>query len=226
VRVATWNIRHAAPAGRRVDHLGFAAAIATLDVEVLGLQEVDRRVVRSGFRDQSALAGRLTGMQDWFGRTRRLGGIGEYGNTLLTRTSPAWVTRQRLPAVGEPRGVIVARVPTSIGPVTVATTHLQNRRVGRPDEAPDQLAVLLARLDRFPGPQLLMGDLNLHPDRVEPIARAAGFTPVDSDPTFCADLPSERIDWLLLRGLVARRSWVPDLRASDHRPLVAELAPS
>jgi endonuclease/exonuclease/phosphatase family metal-dependent hydrolase len=57
VRLATFNVLHGrAPADGRVDLDRFASAVATLDADVLALQEVDRSQSRSGSADLTALA--------------------------------------------------------------------------------------------------------------------------------------------------------------------------
>ena len=59
----------------------------------------------------------------------------------------------------EPRAAMVARIDTPLGPLTVANTHLSfvpgwNRM---------QLRRLIRDLRGFPGPRVLMGDLNMTP---------------------------------------------------------------
>jgi len=55
MRVATFNILHGrSPVDDRVDIPRFAAAVASLDPDVLALQEIDRNQARSGHVDQTA----------------------------------------------------------------------------------------------------------------------------------------------------------------------------
>ncbi|HRI97143.1 MAG TPA: endonuclease/exonuclease/phosphatase family protein [Nocardioides sp.] len=57
MRVATFNILHGrSPADGVVDLERFAAAIASLDSDVLALQEVDRNQPRSQHADLTAVA--------------------------------------------------------------------------------------------------------------------------------------------------------------------------
>ena len=234
MRFATFNIRHGLPPGRTdVDHRALAAAVTHLDADLVGLQEVDRGTPRVGGSDQAGLVARATGMTAHFGRAIRLG-AGEYGNALLVRGEVLDVVELPMPAEGEDRMAILARVvdPTDSAPGHAATewcvavTHLQNQRRGRPDEAPDQLEVVLDALDRLasPGtPAVLLGDLNMGPDRVEPILVARGFRWAVGPPTFPSHRPRERIDWIAVRGAVVEAVIVPDVRVSDHRPLVAQV---
>lgn len=62
MRLGTWNVLHgAATPDGPVDLDRFAAAVAGLDVDVLGLQEVDRDQPRSGEADLTDLAARAMG---------------------------------------------------------------------------------------------------------------------------------------------------------------------
>lgn len=219
MRVATYNIRHGAPPNRRADHAGMRAAVSSLGADVVALQEVDRRVVRTWFRDQPRLAARAAGLQPWFGPARSIGVFGRYGNALLLPPGPAQVLVRPLPSVGEPRVALFARVRVAGTLVTVVGTHLQNSA-----EAAAQLDGLLDEVRRWPEPWVLMGDLNLGADDVEPRFAAAGLEPVPSPPTFPAQRPRSRIDWIGVRGFVIDAVGVPDLQASDHRPIVAELS--
>ena len=189
---------------------------------MIGLQEVDRHVVRSYFVDQTARVARALGMHGTFGESRWLLG-GRAGNALITRTRPRQVQIIDLPRSpgGDGRSAIVALVDTSLGELTVAVTHLQND----PSAAEGQLEVLLDALDeRRAGngsPAVLLGDLNLAPDAVLPCLAARGWTAVDVPPSFPSDVPDQRIDWIVLRGLECTGVEVPDVRSSDHRPVVA-----
>ncbi|MHB1137957.1 MAG: endonuclease/exonuclease/phosphatase family protein [Microthrixaceae bacterium] len=223
MRVATYNIRHGAPPGRCVALGGTGAAVASLRADVVALQEVDRHVFRSWWRDQPRHLARAIGGSAHFAAARSLGPFGRYGNALLVRGE---VQRERvleLPSKGEQRVALLLRARLGDERVTVVSTHLQNRRKGRPAEAPDQLDHLLRELQGWPTPWVLMGDLNLRADTVVPRLVDAGLTPVDTAATFPSDGPSIRIDWIAVRDLAVVSAQVPDLRASDHRPIVADL---
>ena len=61
----------------------------------------------------------------------------------------------------EPRAAMVARLDTPLGPMTVANTHLSFV----PGWNRVQLRHLVRDLRGFPGPRVLMGDLNMTPPR-------------------------------------------------------------
>lgn len=232
MRFATFNIHHGVPPGRtEVDQPWLCAAVDELAADVVGLQEVDRATARTGGLDQPAMLARATGMAAHFGRAIRLGG-GGYGNVVLVRGEVVEVSNLHLPSHNEDRMAILARVaPTGSGtgvddrPWWVAVTHLENRRRGGPDDGPAQLEAVLEGLDRLAGSEraVLLGDLNMGPDRVEPALAARGYRPAIGPPTFPSHRPRERIDWIAVRGAGVDAVWVPDVRVSDHRPLVADL---
>jgi len=223
VRVATYNIRHGAPEGRGADSTAMAAAVASLDADVVALQEVDRHVVRSYFVDQARVAAQRNAATAHFAPVRCMGPGGTYGNALLVRGRTLTRRDMTLPSRGEPRGAVFARVAIGDTELTVVATHLQNRRRGQSSEAPDQLAHLFDELARWPEPWCVMGDLNLRSDTVVPMAGTAGLTAVEAGATFPAHSPRLDLDWILLRGLSVASVDVPDLRTSDHRPVVVGL---
>lgn len=218
-----------------VDHRGLVEAVRSLDADVVGLQEVDRHVPRSWWRDQARLLAGRCGHRVLWAPARRLGGWGTYGNALLHRGE---VVRHRvlpLRSTGEPRCALVARLELtgqrvgqraeeeSCDELTVAVTHLQNPSPRRPDEAVGQLVEVTEELARWPEPWLLLGDLNLGPELVEPILAGADLRPVPSGMTFPSSSPRQRIDWVAVRGLEVVSAHVPAVTASDHRPVVATL---
>ena len=109
--------------------------------------------------------------------------------------------------------------------LTVGATHLQNQRPSdpQPPEALAQLQALLDALTSRPPPWVLLGDLNLGPVEVVPVVEGAGLTAIVETPTFPSVTPQESIDWIAVGGADVVSTEVPDVRTSDHRPLVAVL---
>ena len=118
----------------------------------------------------------------------------------------------------EPRVAVVARLETSLGPLTVANTHLSfvpgwNRL---------QLRRIVAALRGLPGPCLMVGDLNLTSAAAQ---RCSGLRTLAAAPTFPADRPTRQLDHVLTDdpGLTVRHRDTPLMPISDHRPLVVDL---
>lgn len=226
MRVATFNIHHGAPARGPVDHQAMTRACASLRADVLAVQELDARTPRSRGVNQVARIAAATGSTAWFEPTRRIGLVGRYGIALFARGRLLERRRLDLPCAPgrEPRVAQLARVAVAEGDVTVAATHLQNPREGEsPPEAVSQLERLLDALRDRPRPWVLLGDLNLEPDQAGELIAAAGLEPVVAGPTFPAQRPHGRIDWIAVAGARVVGSSVPAVMVSDHRPLVADL---
>lgn len=208
LRVATFNIQHGRGRGGRVDVESLAVGCATLDADVLALQEVDVVVPRSGRVDEAALVADAAGMHVVFGPTYAIEG-GQYGNALLSREPIDDVEHVALPVPGkgEPRAAIVARTFA----MTVAATHFSVRRLAHPG----QLSAVLVALARRPSPRLLLGDLNHNPDALD------GYQVAGGGPTWPASFPRRRLDHVAVAGLTIESVEVVRLPVSDHRAVVA-----
>jgi endonuclease/exonuclease/phosphatase family metal-dependent hydrolase len=249
VRLATWNILH----GRsledgQVDVARLRAAVAGLDADVLGLQEVDRGQDRSHGMDLTealapagahwrfapALLGTPGGA--WRAATDLPETGPAYGVALVTRLPvQAWdvlrlaPARLRAPVLlpgtrrvlwlrDEPRVALAATVHGPYGPWTVATTHLSF--------VPGWNIAQLRRIARWlagkPGPRILLGDLNLPAGLA---GRASGWLPLARHATHPASRPRVQLDHVLGDGPlpVVRESQSLRLSLSDHCALVVDL---
>ena len=227
IRVASFNILH----GQRADRSGevdvpmLRRSAAGLRADLLALQEVDVGVPRSGRVDQAAAVADATGLEVVFGKAARVGGVGKYGNALLARGPIRDVEVVPLPRArhsNEPRSMIVAEVVLEgVGAVSVVATHLS---IHRP-EVHDQLSAAVAALVDRPPPRLLVGDLNLLPEEVEPVVTAAGLRLADpTTPTFPHHEPRIRIDHVAVGGgLDVGVVEVVRTESSDHGALVVQV---
>lgn len=253
MRMATFNILHGRSVHDGEVELGrLADSVRALDADVLALQEVDLDQPRSAMADLTAVAAAAMGAVShrfvaaiagtpgatWMAATgTEQPGTAAYGIALLSRFPATNWQVLRLPRIPfrfpmylsepgrvlvvdeEPRAAMVARLETPIGPLTVANTHLSF--------VPGWNRVQLRRLIRdvrgFPGPRVLMGDLNLTPDA---IPRASALRPLGVAKTFPAEQPQRQLDHILTDdpALQAGQSSTPLLSVSDHRPLVVEVS--
>ena len=253
MRIATFNILH----GRsledgRVDLDRFAAAVRSLDADVLGLQEVDRDQPRSMRADLTAVAAEAMGAvasrfvaalsgtpgSTWVAATgEEQPGSASYGIALLSRFPVASWQVVRLPPLR-------LRVPLW-SPIThrpflardeprVAVAAVVDAPEGRLTVATTHLsfvpgwnAVQLRRVVRAVDgdePLVLTGDLNMRP---RPAALISGLRPLVSADTYPADDPGRQLDHLLVRGgwRAAGPASTPRLPLSDHRALVVPIEP-
>jgi endonuclease/exonuclease/phosphatase family metal-dependent hydrolase len=230
MRLGTFNIKNGLCADGFCDPDILVGACRGLRADVLALQEVDREAPRSLRADQAAVVAEHCDLTGLYAPARRLREGGEYGNALLATGEISDVEHVPLPVQPgrEARAAVIARVGVDNTPLSVAATHLQNRRGRAPktaDEAEEQLAqleVVLDALARRPRPRVLLGDLNVLPEVAEPALAAAGYEVADSEPTVHVGAPKVRLDYVAVDGLTIVGSEVVDTKVSDHRALVVE----
>lgn len=246
----TFNILNGrAPSDDHVDVAALAAAVRSLDPDVLALQEVDRNLPRSEHADLTAVAGEAMGALDqqfvaalsgapgatWVAATGdEQPDAAAYGIALLSRYPVLSWQVVRLP-------VLPTRVPVRFRGDRLPTLVRDEPRVAvaalveTPRGPVTVVTTHLSFVDRWngrqlrsllrtlpgDGPLLLTGDLNMEPARA---ARVSGLRPLATALTFPADAPDRQLDHVLARGRFdVRRSSAPHAAISDHRPLVVEL---
>ena len=247
-RVATANL--ASGRDRRTFRPAFERLLADLDtlrIDLLGVQEVDDRLPRSGGIDQAAAVaealrgdgpawhwhfcaavhgtpGRRTTMRPAEGSTPHAPG---YGIALLSRHPVlAWhelrmaPARLAVPVPDEQRVALAAVVRTPQGLATAITTHLSFV----PTRAAEQLRELVRWADALPRPRVLLGDLNL-PGVVA--HRVSGWSPAVRATTYPAARPALQLDHIQTDagpdGVFVRAGAAVPLGRSDHLALRADL---
>jgi endonuclease/exonuclease/phosphatase family metal-dependent hydrolase len=249
VRIATFNVLNGrSPADEWVDPVRFRAAIASLDADVLGLQEVDVNQPRSDRADLTALAAEAMGAVDhrfvaalagtpasWSGASGdEAAGAPAYGVALLSRYAVRDWSVVRLPPAP-------VRLPYRFGgrvrPEWVRDEHraavlaeletpIGPMRVATthlsflPWWNGRQLRLLMGSLGAGAGPTVLTGDLNMRPGRA---GRITGMTSLASGATFPADRPGVQLDHILCTEQLEGTGGPLALEISDHRALVVDL---
>ena len=248
LRLMTYNI-----AAGHGDLAAIVAAIRTERPDIVALQEVDVNwSERSGFADQAAVLGAALGMHVRFGPIYRMptvtdsaaaaqpaeqAPVREFGLAILSRAPIVDFTNHLLPRLStqtaetEPRllpGFLEAVIDLGGGlRLHVFNTHLDYR--ADPRVRVQQVAAMLTVLSERPAALVLMGDLNAPPDasELQPLlARVRDAWSAGHGPgfTFPADSPDRRIDYILHSAHIQMRNVrVTDARASDHRPVVADV---
>lgn len=228
--MVTYNLRHCEGLDGVVDVDRAARALAGSGAEVIGLQEIDDGLARSGGTNQAAELSEALGFEVAFHPTLERRG-GRYGlGFAAPETSETHF--ERLPRRGdeEPRGAIVARAKD----VWFVVTHLATDRISRATQT-RALASIAAGLD---GPVLVMGDLNQPGGSLGPLTEAGLASDGLRHGTLQHSLPAgltrvlgwvrlprpKHIDHVLAGGGArVERSWTVPSDASDHVPLVAEI---
>lgn len=250
MRLVSFNILHGrSTTDGLVDVDRFSRAVAALDPDVLGLQEVDRAQERSGRADLTAVAAAAMGAVEhrfvaalsgtpgatWVAATgTEQPGSAAYGVALLSRypvTSwqvqglPALPVRAPILAPGRRRPVLVTDEPR------VAVTAMLRTPAGPLAVTAThlsflrgwnvrQLRLLVRATGRTAGPQVLLGDLNMG-DRTARLATRMRTTGTVA--TFPAAAPDRQLDHVLVRGLPGPfRVRAVETELSDHRALVVD----
>ncbi len=236
LRLLTWNI-HKCIGGvdRRYDPRRTAEALAHFQADVVLLQEVDGGVARSNGDHQVDLLGDLCGFdhRTWFPNVDIRGG-GAYGNAILSRY-PIVETRNVDVSVRwkKKRSVLHAICRVRQGDVD-RTLHVFNMHLGLAQY--ERRIQLQTFLDSHPfrhldahTPVVVGGDLNDVWGSLGSWLTPAAFRGVDRKPrTFPAWAPMRSLDAIYVRGDLALERLErgeTDLakRASDHRPLLADV---
>lgn len=224
--IATYNIHRCVGTDGRFRPDRTAEVIRELDADVVGLQEVDRRVGDGRPTLELEMLAGETGLVGLVGPTL-VDSRGDYGNGLLTRLPVQGVRHVDLSvARREPRGAIDADLDAGGAHVRVVVTHLG---LGIPERR-HQVARLLHAIGAGSAARLvLVGDVNeWHPwsRSLRVLERALG--PSSAGRTFPSRWPALALDriWARPRAAVVQ-AWVHDSplarEASDHLPLVARL---
>lgn len=230
IRVATYNIHSGIGRDGRCDPARTAAVLAEIDADIVALQEVDSRLRGGRDIDQFEFLERASGLHAVPG-PNIVEHQGQYGNALLSRWPLRAPVLHRL-NVGkrEPRGAIEAELDWDGPEFVVFATHL-GLKPGERRHQIDELARLLRA--RAETPTVMMGDFNVlgpHAGALGRLGHPLGLR-LRAPATFPSRRPFIALDriWCLpstLRLSVRVHSSALSRIASDHLPLVAEVAVS
>ena len=236
LRVLSYNI-HKCIGGvdRRYDPQRVADVINHQHADVLLLQEVDHDVPRSNRDRQVDVLGELVGMRyrSWFPNVEVRGG-GCYGNAILSRYPIVDTTNIDLSIRFKKRRSVLHGVLRVRHDELDRTVHVYNMHLGLARF--ERRIQLLRFLESHPfqtlhheTPVVVGGDLNDVYGGLGELLEPAGFRGADRRPfTFPAWGPVRPLDAIFVRGHVdfvklARCESDLARRASDHRPLIADV---
>ncbi|MGE5396282.1 MAG: endonuclease/exonuclease/phosphatase family protein [Chitinophagales bacterium] len=216
--VATYNIRHAEGIDGQVDLNRIAEVIQNLDVDIIGLQEVDDGWKRSGRVNQASYLGRKLNMHSVFGPAIKRGRA-QFGNAILSRYPIRSWDAILMPSDRETRGILRAIIDFGGVSVQFLTTHLGLSKVERIKHLNEILLPALVS----PGPLILCGDFNCTPDQPEItlLKQVLNDTcPADNNYTFSSNNLREKIDYVMCSfDIQTVEASVYNSLASDHCPL-------
>jgi len=123
LRVVSYNIRHGRGMDNEVNLPRTAEVLRRLQPDIVGLQEVDSVVERSGRVAEAQALGDRLGLQHAFGGFMAYQG-GQYGMGILSRFPIRRVIPVRLPDGNEPRIALAAELDApGVGPLMVVNVH-------------------------------------------------------------------------------------------------------
>ncbi|WP_020575184.1 endonuclease/exonuclease/phosphatase family protein [Actinopolymorpha alba] len=240
LRVATYNIRAGAGEDNVFNLDRTAAAIRSLNADVVGLQEVDVHWgARSNFVDEAKDLAKRLDMRVFFGPIYDLDPLTEgaprrqYGLAILSRypileAKNHEITRLSTqtpnPAPAPAPGFPEVKVNVRGAFVHVYTTHLDYR--SDPSVRRAQVADMLEILAEDRGPKVLVGDFNAQPSAPElaPLWQSLRDAAPNGGKTYPAIIPVSRIDLVTVSpDVTVRGTHEVATDASDHRPVVADL---
>jgi endonuclease/exonuclease/phosphatase family metal-dependent hydrolase len=203
--------------------------LRALGPDLVGLQEVDDRVRRSGEVAQADSLGALLGMRAAFGAFMPYQG-GEYGLAILSRHPIVRTLPLRLPDGNEPRVALLAEIALP-GADTIVAVNVHFDWVANDTLRHAQALSLTQVLDTLSRPYVLLGDFNDQSDsrtlRLFTARATEARKPTGDRFTFSSTEPAQEIDFILAAPAsawnVGAARVISEPIASDHRPVVARV---
>ena len=208
-----------------------AKTVASLGVDLCGLNEVRNQWGEEGLCNQAEVIAKELGWYFYFAKAINIPG-GEYGNALVSKypiRSVRSVPIETLPEERDPslryenRVLLIAEVEVKEKILTVLVCHFGLR----PQEKVRAVEVVTRELAKITTPAVFMGDLNITPDTNEYQALAEVMADTLPDPkgehfTFSHQTPKCKIDYIFTNGLCKTlEASIPAVGISDHRPITA-----
>jgi endonuclease/exonuclease/phosphatase family metal-dependent hydrolase len=237
-RILTYNVHRCVGNDRKLDVARIADVLATLEPDIVALQELDVGRARTGRIDQAHEIAERLDMACHFHAALK---VEEelYGDAILTALPERLIQVGPLPghpriAALEPRGALWVEADVGGRAVQVINTHLGLVPREQQIQATHLAGPSWLQHPRFTGPSILLGDFNATPTSVVyrtlvgRLSPARPLSPKQSPTsTFPSQLPVLRIDHLFVS---------PEIRvidvfapfdaltraASDHLPLVMD----
>lgn len=235
LRVATYNVHGCVGIDGQRSEARIAEVIASMNADVVGLQELDANRQRSAHVKQAELIAQQLGWHHIFQPAMQHADE-QYGNAIISRYPLKLRRLLELPGEGswycrETRVAISAESETHLGPIHVINTHLGLGRAERwrqarflaEELAADEAVILLGDFNSLPGSRSIKLLAHAIPD-VRTVVKTERL-----HRTYPTRLPAIAVDHIFASnalqplGITAHRTNLSRL-ASDHFPLVAEFA--
>ena len=196
--IMTFNIHHGVNKVGQESLDLIIEAISDTQAHIIALQEVDKFMPRSGFKDQAKEIANALGYYYVYGETINVLGI-KYGNAIISRFPILEYENKKLPGDSiEGRGLLGAKINVEGSLFQVYTTHLGLSARDREK----QIKSINASIEQLTTPFILMGDFNCEPFSQEITELSSILTDIaiktQKDDlytyAFYSDVPNTRVD--------------------------------
>jgi endonuclease/exonuclease/phosphatase family metal-dependent hydrolase len=224
VRFATFNAHSGKPRDSRPNLRKFRETVVALGADVIGLQEIDNGMARSGRNNYSGEAANALDAEEFFANARRRWDWGLYGNAIVAKgriRQTEILKYKKKKFYYEQRVGQLATVIIEDQAWNVANTHLSLRG----DEQVDQLLHIAERLSQRTNPNVLMGDFNMAPEVVKAAIEPEGWRVLESAHTYPSWNLDHTVDYICVQGVEVESVEVRSMEISDHAAVLATLRP-
>lgn len=237
IRVMTYNIHHGEGIDSVIDISRIAQIILDEKIDIVCLQEVDKKVERTNRIDIPKLLAEQTGMNYSFRKNINYQG-GEYGNCTLSKFTIVSDTNIHFTMLreGEQRGLLQTVIAFEGFRIVVMNTHLDYRS----DDSERILSAekIIEEAKNYSDmPIIICGDFNDIPESRTHLKMLEKFSDVaklldNNDFTYPTEKPDKRIDYIFINDIeghkkrtkiVPQKIFTQESIASDHLPVIAEL---
>lgn len=223
--IATFNLHHGKVKGVRYSTKKLCNDVKSLNADIICLQEADVFAFRTFFRNQPRVIAKALGYH-YCSKRVRFFGLGFQHNAILSKFPISKFHSFILPGPNEVQNRVALNAELKIDEelISISTSHLHTSGSLHSDNdiAINQLEVISKRHEHLDN-HLIMGDLNLLPKYVLPVAEKGDYFAVHEYHTSPAHNPKNQIDWILAKGLTIDDATVSPQLCSDHRALIATL---
>jgi len=226
--ILTFNIHSAIDSEGKARLESIIDEIKETGAAIIGLQEVERMMPRSGFKDQAKAIAEALGYNYVYGGNINVLGV-QYGNAFLSKYPIIENSNHKLPReLMEPRGILDVTIDIMNNPYHVFVTHLGLNA----NERNKQVEAINSLLADKEGPVILMGDFNNQGNSEEMLKldsrmvdSALALEKGDMNTySFNSDEPNVRVDRIYASEDIELKDHVVlPSEVSDHRRVITKI---
>lgn len=224
IRVVSYNIRFGASSFGDQDISKISRFLSSLEADIICLQEVDKRTIRSFLIDQPEKLKKDLFMEIAFGET---GSVipGKTGNLVLSKFPIINIENTKLPSSQYPRSLLKITVDTPHGNINIINSHLSLSKTIRKE----QIKLISEEIAHESIPTILAGDFNTSDIKeimplLSLLVDSAVITNKNNINTFINKKYNSRIDYVLVSENFLVKSYnISTFDTSDHFPVIVDI---